>query len=207
MQAAGYEAFAYIEVLGHEVKILTNYHPEYQALYAERNFREIDPVMISARRNRAVFHWSLDDLVMRGLSRELRRFRSAALHFGLRSGVTISSEGTMGSFIMLTFATASPETIAPAKWDPLLSNRSLVGIRYALRNLGEHPMPQSGRRLSPRESQCLAWQAKGLKTHETAIVMKISARTVQYYLDNIREKLHAETIAHAVAIAKDMHLL
>lgn len=55
--------------------------------------------------------------------------------------------------------------------------------------------------VSQRERQCLAWAARGKTLAETAVLMGITPRTVEFHLENARRKLGAVTIAHAVAQA------
>lgn len=55
--------------------------------------------------------------------------------------------------------------------------------------------------LSPRESECLQWTARGLRTKEIAARMGLRPVTVELYLKNARRKLNAATREQAVAIA------
>lgn len=54
--------------------------------------------------------------------------------------------------------------------------------------------------LTPREAVVLALVASGQTCREIGQELGISHRTVETHTDNIRSKLHARNLAHAVAI-------
>ena len=55
--------------------------------------------------------------------------------------------------------------------------------------------------LTPRERDCLAFVADGLRTAELAHRLEVSEATVEFHLANARRKLGARTRDHAVALA------
>ncbi|MDQ2137893.1 helix-turn-helix domain-containing protein [Alcaligenaceae bacterium A4P071] len=55
--------------------------------------------------------------------------------------------------------------------------------------------------LSPREAACLYWVALGKTSWETARILELSERTVNFHLGNARAKLGATTRTAAVAMA------
>ena len=61
-------------------------------------------------------------------------------------------------------------------------------------------------RLTPRERDCLAFIAEGLRTAELAHRLGVTEATVEFHLANARRKLGAHTRDHAVAIAIRMGL-
>lgn len=44
-------------------------------------------------------------------------------------------------------------------------------------------------KLSSREKECLKWHVKGKTAKETAQMLKLSSRTVEFYFENIKDKL------------------
>jgi DNA-binding CsgD family transcriptional regulator len=68
---------------------------------------------------------------------------------------------------------------------------------------GEEPCGAAGRemRLSRRERQVLALVAQGASDNEIAIQLCLSAKTVSWYVKEIRARLGAHSRAHAVALA------
>ncbi|WP_326525677.1 helix-turn-helix transcriptional regulator [Sphingomonas sp.] len=67
--------------------------------------------------------------------------------------------------------------------------------------LGDDATRRSERILSDREGECLAWVSIGKTAWETAVILGISARTVEFHLHNATRKLGAVNKVHAVALA------
>ena len=67
----------------------------------------------------------------------------------------------------------------------------------------EEPCDAGGKeiRLSRREREVLALVAQGASDNEIAIQLCLSAKTVSWYVKEIRARLGAHSRAHAVALA------
>jgi len=61
--------------------------------------------------------------------------------------------------------------------------------------------------LSFREIQVISYTAKGLTAKEIARALNLEHRTVEVYVSNIRKKLSAKNIAHAVYIAIQKNII
>ena len=62
-------------------------------------------------------------------------------------------------------------------------------------------------RLSRREREVLALVAQGASDNEIAIQLCLSAKTVSWYVKDIRARLGAHSRAHAVALAMQRGIL
>jgi len=62
-------------------------------------------------------------------------------------------------------------------------------------------------RLAAREREILLWLAKGKSAPETGIILNISVCTVRVHIQNIKRKLDASNIPHAIAKAYDEGIL
>jgi LuxR family transcriptional regulator, transcriptional regulator of spore coat protein len=60
--------------------------------------------------------------------------------------------------------------------------------------------------LSQREEQIINYMAHGSTAKEIAKQIGLTYRTIEYYISNIRKKLHAKNITHAVYIATQKNL-
>lgn len=89
----------------------------------------------------------------------------------------------------------SPETIGG---DDTLSRG--MKILDTLRGT-KTPMAEAASQLSQRERECLEWCAMGKTADETAIIMKLSAHTVESYIRTAMKKLGAVNRMQAVARA------
>ena len=56
-------------------------------------------------------------------------------------------------------------------------------------------------KLGAREKEVLAWIAEGKTAEETAIILGISRRTVEWHLSQVRQKVSAANVTHAIALA------
>ena len=63
------------------------------------------------------------------------------------------------------------------------------------------------RPLSPRESQCLSWAARGHSSRDIGRQLGITARTVDFHTHNAVRKLGAANRRHAVAIVAERTLI
>ena len=70
-------------------------------------------------------------------------------------------------------------------------------------DLATSPLP----RLTPKESEILAWIKEGKSTWEIATILGSSERTVKFHVGNLLRKLDATSRPHAVAKALEMGLL
>lgn len=68
-------------------------------------------------------------------------------------------------------------------------------------------MPMSDKPLSEREIDCLHWAAVGKTSWETATILGVSERTVNFHLSNACGKLHVHNRRAAVAVALRRGLL
>ncbi|MFN3668456.1 MAG: response regulator transcription factor [Brevundimonas sp.] len=59
----------------------------------------------------------------------------------------------------------------------------------------------SGSRLSPREQQCLQWVCRGKSSSDIGVILGLSPRTVESYLEKACAKLGVRTRIEAVALA------
>lgn len=71
------------------------------------------------------------------------------------------------------------------------------------------PCQPAGRktRLTPRQAEVLALVAQGASDNEIAMQLCLSAKTVSWYVKEIRTLLRARSRAHAVALALQHGLL
>lgn len=204
--SCGFERFAYLQTEGLEIRTFNSYPEDWQGVYLESQYSLIDPVVTEAKRRMEMFSWTADDWPARGPS-NLRHFRDQAIDHGIRSGVTVPVEGSFGSTMMLTFASSAQVADVSKLRDPQKAVRAVLAIHYRLKIIAGSTIVAPKRLLSPRESMCLIWAAKGKNGPETAMLTGINPRTVQHYLDSARRKLEAATVPQLVAIAKDRGLV
>jgi DNA-binding CsgD family transcriptional regulator len=55
--------------------------------------------------------------------------------------------------------------------------------------------------LTEKERVALSWTAMGKTAGEVATIIGVSRRTVEYYLGEVRRKLHTTNVTHSIAVA------
>lgn len=69
------------------------------------------------------------------------------------------------------------------------------------------PRMSGSTRLSDRQQQCLWWASKGKTSKETALILGVSERTVNFHLYQAFDKLNVRSKQAAVARAVVLNLL
>lgn len=190
-----------------EIRKLLNfgYPPEWLALYRERRYDRVDPVLRGYHGGQDVQLWS--QAFRKARSTTERAFIEACTAFGLREGVTVG-RGVDGCGSVLSFwgnaleQAARHRTVieflAPAVHDLLLR---LAGPGSCVRPQGAVPG------LTPREQEMLYWAGLGKTTWEIGRIVGIRERTVMFHMGNAMRKLQARNRAQAIAKAAILGLL
>lgn len=83
----------------------------------------------------------------------------------------------------------------------------MVAIHVHLMVMGSMERRVERPTLSPREIETLSWASQGKTYRDIAGILRISERTVRFYLENARHKLDALSITHAVARGISMRII
>jgi len=179
---------------------LSNYPGNWIEHYADERYQFVDPVLHQTIRSPVPFDWQTPWFMRK--RDELRGFFDEAGDVGIKSGLTIPFH--KGDRPAAALSIASEET--PAEANKILEEYGdtlhLLGMYFYI-HVERVLRTAKGTfvYLTPRESECLKWQAAGKTMWEIAKILSISERTVQFHIDNARAKLGANTIPHAVALA------
>ena len=79
--------------------------------------------------------------------------------------------------------------------------------RPSMPDEGQSQAASSAPHLAPRELEILTLVAQGMTDNEIAMQLYMSAKTVSWYMAEIRSKLDASSRAHAVALAIQQSIL
>lgn len=202
--AAGFERFAYLNVRAGNTHALSNYPAEWQRIYLDNEYTTIDPVVILAKRSMLPFLWSQQ--ANSGVAPKAIQFFSEAADFGIRSGISIPVRGTFGRMAMLTLASDKWSADFVEIRNAIHAITAVAFVHVHLNRLMGRPK-RSNIELTPRQSLCMTWASLGKTTTETAHLLGISARSVRFYLDELRDKLGADNLTHAVRLAIEQQLI
>ncbi|MDH2356698.1 LuxR family transcriptional regulator [Bradyrhizobium sp. SSUT112] len=180
--------------------LISTYPSSWTALYLQRGYDSIDPVVRRAIRQPKPFRWGLGIEQQNQSDSERTLFEEAA-KFGIRCGFTFPIHDGRGATAALSFATDEHRTVF---------DRSLLEHAHSLRLIAwfSHAHAKrfwtidrmvGGVVLSPREYECLEWSARGKSAGEIGIILRIAERTAGFHLDNARAKLGVRSSSHRAA--------
>ena len=173
--------------------------------YSEHGYASIDPVIALARRTSAPVIWHAHRPAA-WFSRQQQAIYREIADFGLGGGICMPfHEPGRSSYIGLFHALKDAQEL-PAEIIAQLQFAALFVHEHAVRELRAAPAAAE-LRLTQRERDCLNWVKEGLTVPRIAARLRISESTVAFHLQNCRDKLGANTIAHAVARAITLHLI
>lgn len=123
---------------------------------------------------------------------------------GVTNGISCPIHGANGEFSILHFVLnkeddpCSEEVIAIK--NKLVTLTNFIDVK-AKNILVKSHLSCDNIKLTPRETDCIMWAARGKTSWETATILKLSEHTVREYLKNCLTKLNASTKAEAISKA------
>lgn len=204
----GFRWFAYFASSGPSSIIVSSYPKAWVEHYRAQRFEQVDPVVRPTLAPRRSFYWS-------GISSDWKtpaqqRFFAEARSFQISSGVTVPIRAGGHSFAAFTLASDRKSDGFRRYAAEAIDILQLMGLYYhvhvhAKLRLGFDRLDDAP--LTSRETQCLTWAARGKTMTDTAQILGVAKRTVEFHLDNARTKLNAATLPQAVAEAIRRDLL
>ncbi len=205
-EEAGFKYFAYLHLRGPETFVVSNYPREWQALYVEKNYLRVDPVVTNAKHGPPLFTWSGEDARRLG-RRAVSQFFSEAARFGICSGLSVSVPVGFRDRMVFTLAGAAPRVYVEGGIDPVTAAVAVAFVHSRLSAARSDTSLASGIKLSPREAECLRWFAEGMSMPDIAVMLNLSERTVRSYIDVATRKVGAANNRQAGTMAVRMGLI
>lgn len=176
---------------------INNYSNEWNTLYKQENYFDMDPVVAHCKRSVLPIVWdektfsSVPDLWVQARS------------YGLNFGWTQSVHDFQGVFSMLSLGrdsgAVSPEELYEKAGQALWlchAMHAVVAQKYA-----DKPNPQAPSKLTPRETEILQWSALGKTASDIATILCLSERTVGFHISSAMKKLGVTNKIAAVMTA------
>ena len=186
--------------------LLLTYDEVWVKRYVERDYFQIDPVVIAGRDGFLPIDWLT---VERHTSAARHFFAEAEGHGVGRHGFTLPIRGPAGERALFTINTnATDERWHRWRSEHLRDFHLLAHYLHdrAMRLAGLRP-DNAMRPLSRREQQCLRHLVQGHTPGQIAGILNLSASAVHGYLRTARRKLECATVEQAVARAVNLDLL
>ncbi len=205
-EEAGFSFFAYLYLKGPETFVVSNYPREWQALYVEKNYLRVDPVITNAKHGPSLFTWSGEEARRLG-RRAVSQFFSDAARFGICSGLSVSVPVGFRDRMVFTLASAQPQIQVEGNIDPVTAAVAVAFVHSRISGVRSDASLASEIKLSPREAECLRWFAEGVSMPDIAVMLSLSERTVRSYIDVATRKVGAANNRQAGTIAARMGLI
>jgi LuxR family transcriptional regulator len=187
-----------------EVRIVSNYPAEWQALYLERGYAARDPSVRRAASGKHSVIWNAQE------DNDDAQFWNEAASFGLKHGWAQASRDCFFNLGMLSLV-RDTEAITLAE---VRSQRMACTALAQAAHL--HLMPllasapaaaSTADKLTSREREVLTWTADGKTAFEIGQILGTAERTVKFHLQNAVVKLGAMNKTHAAMKAVVLGLL
>ncbi len=182
------------------------YDRAWAAVYQDRNYLRIDPVVIGCFQRFHPVDWKQLDWS----AKASRAFLAEAMRYGIgNQGFSVPIRGPNGQFALYTVN----HTCDDADWAAFtdLNRRALILIAHDFNQkaleLEPGRAPVAVPALSPREVDAMTLLAIGYNRAQVANTLSISEHTLRVYIESARFKLGAMNTTHAVARALSRGLI
>jgi LuxR family transcriptional regulator, activator of conjugal transfer of Ti plasmids len=188
---------------------LLQLRPEGTALldrYAGAGFMRVDPIVSEVRRSGRPVAWDAWKRYSASERQPQRQLWDCVLSLGYRTGVSVPVHCPQGAFGNLACISSSRQPLTALRersdWVTVLATLA-ANVYHEQFGDPEVEPPE----LTERELDCLAWTARGKTAWETGKILRISARTVNFHVQNAMHKLNATTKHQAAYRAYRLGLL
>ncbi|WP_292520862.1 autoinducer binding domain-containing protein [Mesorhizobium sp.] len=201
----GFDCYAYLNIQPVRSYAVSNYADEWQQRYLDRNYKDIDPVVRTARARMEAFTWAPES--PKKASSRVRAFYAEAGDFGIRSGISIPIRTAFGHMSMLTVASHKPSLSLEHDIDQLAAATAVALLHAKLEQEEHEPTASAQIELTARQALCLKWSAEGKSMRAIAAIEGMSFATVNFHLNNARKTLDAGSLAQATHLATKLKLI
>jgi LuxR family quorum-sensing system transcriptional regulator CciR len=177
---------------------LDNYPHAWVEEWLGRGFDEVDPVHEASREVHRAFAWTeLSRLIP--LSSEQRLVLRRSRSFGIGRGFTLplTEPGEVTASCSFAMHGKSPLPTHRLSCAQDIATHAFVAARRIERASRVALRP----RLSPRETECVGWLARGKSDWEIALILGISVETVRQYVKRARAAYEAVSRAQLAVLA------
>ena len=164
--------------------------------YDEQGHYLSDPCAAWCRHTARPFLWN--ELPAARVTASGQRVMDEAADFGMKEGICVPIHMPLAGPAVVT--AASDRIEVPPESFPLIEILCVHTFR-TLCGLERKDRVEQGPPLTPRERELLQWSAHGKSADDIACILGVTRNTVESHQRNIREKLDAINVAHAIVKA------
>lgn len=184
-----------------EDPLLTTWSREDLLAYSRDGWAERDPLLKSAVERETLFLWSADGWRNSG---HCEYSEYLALN-GIAGGATVPLGGGPGKLGAMTLLAVSDDALTADTLHAanVLARFGLARVQVLREGIAlQSPTPDPLHSLSSRQREILHWVAEGKTNREIAVIMGSTLSTINYHLEQIRQKLGVPNRASAAALFK-----
>ncbi|TPI35798.1 LuxR family transcriptional regulator [Mesorhizobium sp. B3-1-6] len=170
--------------------------PEWYLRYVSEDHFLHDPCVAQCRHSPQPFLWG--DLPAARLFKRARLVMDEAAEFGMKQGICVPVHVPLSGPGVVT--AASDRIELPPSAMPFIETLCV----HTFRSLSALGTPGGGDQPTPltaRERELLEWSAQGKSTEDIACILGVTRNTVESHQRNIRGKLDAINVSHAIVKA------
>jgi LuxR family quorum sensing-dependent transcriptional regulator len=180
----------------HRAILCDGWPPEWFVRYESEGHFLHDPCAARSRVAAEPFLWH--QLPTESLTARGRLVMDEAAEFGMKDGLCVPIHIPLAGPAVVT--AASDRVEVPPGALPLIETLCVHTFRK-LGNLQTKSDNEDSVPLTPRERELLQWSAQGKSTDDISCILGVTANTVESHQRNIRNKLDAINVAHAIVKA------
>lgn len=188
-----------ISCITHSFTRLGNIDPKWTEEYQAKELALVDPLLKHALNSSSRLVWDENTL------ESSPEFAKAAKKYGYNSGIYQSIRDIYGLVHIVILIYPEPLEMSE-ELDAKISHFILM-VKDVLEDFFTNEKTKYYTPLSVREREILRWAALGKTAAETAIILKLSERTVNFHINNCAKKLHVRTKTQALLKALSLNFL
>ncbi|HXY57265.1 MAG TPA: LuxR family transcriptional regulator [Methylocystis sp.] len=183
---------------------LSTYPEDWQDHYLRMGYFKKDPTIKHGLESLLPFDWT----TIQQRTPLTKKIFEEAREFGISDyGLSFPIRGYNGEIALITMT----GYFNPSDWQRFkqenVGNLLMIAIHLHLMVMDSLEQKLERPALSPREIETLSWASQGKTCKDVAEILRISERTVRFYMENARHKLDALSVSHAVARAISMRII
>lgn len=169
--------------------------------YRDKGYMTTDPLVLTAQRRATPCSWSQAMIAFpKGSIEQL--IHTERLTNGVTDGLLVPIHTNMGHAGLVSISAKA------ALADPAFNALTLMSlvVHNHLSGLQRSDASELDG-FTLREIECLTWAAAGKSDAETAVILDLSAKTVNYHIEGAKRRMNAASRTHAVASAFRLGLI
>ncbi len=183
------------------------YSKDWAMRYESQDYVAIDPIVRRGMTSMLPIDW-------RGLDKlgpQQKKFFGEANEFGIGGqGMTFPVHGLYGETAVFSVSAS----LKDADWQEFrrthLKDMRIIADFFhqrVLNSLMGHQQQAVANALTQREIECLHWSAQGKTYEDIGSILKVTPRTIRFFLESARHKLGSLNTTHAVVMAVSRGLI